>query len=178
MVKDQDNIHVFGGDDDTVWLAPLGSTLPTTLAAPDVAFVDAGFLGEDGMGLARDADIAELRVHQGGKIVRKKVTSSKKDITFRLVEDNDLVKSVVDTILSSSVALGVTTETISDGVDIWVGAAVIDLYDTGYMERYVISRFEVGVTGEEPWTNSALREREAVGTIIGNYIRLSGAPPA
>lgn len=178
MVKDQDNVHVFGGDDDTVWLGPLGSTLPTTLAAPDAAFDDVGFLGEDGMGLTRDVDLAELRVHQGGKIVRKKVTSSKKDVAFRMVEDNEIVKAVVDKIISTATASGVTTEVIADNVEVWVGAAVIDLYDTGYMERYVIPRFEVSVSGEEGWTNSDLREREATGTIIGNYTRISGPPPA
>jgi hypothetical protein len=178
MVKDQDLIHVFGGDDDTVWFGALGSTLPTTLAAPDAAFDDAGFLGEDGMSLTRDADIAELRVHQGGKIVRKKVTSSKKDITVRLVEDNDTVKGIVDNVKSSTVATGVTTEVISGAIVVWVGAMVVDLYDTDYMERYVCSRVEVSVSGEEGWTNSALREREAVATIIGDYTRISGPIPA
>lgn len=178
MVKDQDQIHVFGGDDDTVWLGPLGSTLPTGLAPPDPAIEDVGFLGEDGMGLTRDADVTELRVHQGAKVVRKKVTSSKKDVTFRMVEDNSVVRNVIDTVLSSAVALGVTTEEISDSVSVWVGCAVIDLYDTGYMERYVIPRIEVVSSGEEAWSNSALREREAVGTIIGNYTKISGPPPA
>lgn len=177
-MKDQDQIHVFGGDDDTVWLAPLGSTLPTTLAAPDAAFEDVGYLGEDGMGLTRERDVAEFRVHQGGKIVKKKITSSKKDIVFRAVEDNPVVRALIDTIVSSSEALGVTTEVISDGSEIWVGAAVIDLYDTGYMERYVISRFEVVASGEESWSNSSMRERECTGTIIGDYVKMSGEPPA
>lgn len=178
MVKDQDLIHVFGGDDDTVWLGALGSTLPTTLATPDAAFDDAGFLGEDGMGLTRDADIAELKVHQGGKIVRKKVTSSKKDIVFRAVEDNETVKGMVDKVNSTTVAAGVTTENISGSIVVWVGAMIVDLYDTDYMERYVCSRVEISVTGEEGWTNAALRERECTATIIGDYVRLSGAPPA
>jgi hypothetical protein len=177
MVKDQDQIHVFGGDDDTVWLAPLGSTLPTTLAAPDGAFDDVGYLGEDGMGLTRERDISEFRVHQGGKVVKKKITSSKKDVVFRAVEDNPTVRGLIDTIISSAVASGVTTEVISDASEVWVGAAVIDLYDTGYMERYVISRFEVVASGEESWSNSALRERECTGTIIGNYTKISGPPP-
>lgn len=178
MVKDQDKIHVFGGDDDAVWFGPLGATLPTTLGDPDAAFDEAGFLGEDGMGLTRDADIAELRVHQGGKIVRKKVTSSKKDITIRMVEDNDTVKGIVDDVKSSTTATGVTTETINGAIVVWVGAMIVDLYDTGYMERYVCSRVEVSVSGEEGWTNSELREREATATIIGDYVRISGPPPA
>jgi hypothetical protein len=178
MVKDQDELHVFGGDDDTVWLGPLGSTLPTTLAAPDAALEDVGFLGEDGMGLSREIDVAELRVHQGGAIKRKKVTSSKKDFTFRMVEDNSVVRNVVDTIISTAVASGVTTEVISGSNDVWVGCAVVDLYDGDYMERYCITRIEVTTSGEEPWTNSAFREREAVGTIIGNYTKISGPVPA
>ena len=36
MAKDQDAIHIYGSDDDTIWLAPLGTTLPTErrFAAP------------------------------------------------------------------------------------------------------------------------------------------------
>jgi hypothetical protein len=178
MVKDADQLHVFGGDDDTVWLAPLGSTLPTTLAAPDAAFEDVGYLGEDGMTFAREIDIAELRVHQGGAIKKKKVTSSKKDFGFVMVEDNAVVRGVVDTIISSAVALGVTTDVISDVSAVWVGAAVVDLYDGTYMERYVFSRLEVTTSGEESWNNSDFRAREAVGTVIGSYSRLSGDAPA
>lgn len=177
-MKDADQLHVFGGDDDTVWLAPLGSTLPTTLAAPDAAFEDVGYLGEDGMTFARELDVAELRVHQGGAIKRKKVTSSKKDFGFVMVEDNSVVRNVVDTIISTATALEVTTEVISDVSEVWVGACVVDLFDGSYMERYIFSRLEVSVSGEESWNNSDFRARDAVGTVVGNYTRISGPAPA
>lgn len=177
MVKDQDNIHVFGGEDDTVWLGELGSTLPTGLAAP-TAQEDAGFLSEDGMTLSRDADVQEFRVHQAGKVVRKKVTSSSKKISFTAVEDNPVVRAIVDKIKSSTTAAGVTTEVISDATEVWVGNAVVDLYDDGHMERYVIPRFEVVSSGEEEWSSSALRSYACEGTIVGDYTRITGPIPA
>lgn len=178
MVKDQDNIHIYGGDGDTVWLAPLGTTLPTGLAAPGSGFEDVGYLGEDGIDFNREADVEEFRVHQAGKVVRKKVTSSSKNIVFRAVEDNEVVEGIVDKVVSSTTATGVTTTVLSDATEVQVRAAVIDLYDGGYMTRYVIPRFEVVASGTETWSNASITERECTGTIIGNYTRITGPVPA
>lgn len=176
MAKDQDNIHVFGGEDDSVFLGELSSVLPTNLAAPTEQ-EDVGFLHEDGMSLAREADVTKFRAHQGGKVVRTKVSSSSKTISFTALETNATVKALVDKIKSTSTASGVTTETISDVVEVAIRNAVIDLYDGDYMERYAIPRFEVTVSGEEPWSNSELRAYACTGEIIGDYFRISGPVP-
>ncbi|MGB2557733.1 hypothetical protein [Cellulosimicrobium cellulans] len=178
MAKDVDNIHVYGSDDDTVWLAPLGSTLPTTLAAPDAAFEDVGYLGEDGIDHGRDADVQEFRVHQAGKVVRKKVTSSTKTIVFRAVEDNDVVAGIADNVISSTTATGVTTRVLSDAAQVAVRACVIDLIDDGYMKRLVIPRLEIVVTGTQTFSNSSYSELECEGTIVGSYTEIVGPVPA
>jgi hypothetical protein len=177
MAKDQDNIHVYGSEDDTVWLAPLGSTLPTGLAAPDVAFEDVGYLGEDGIDHGRDADVQEFRVHQAGKVVRKKVTSSTKTIVFRAVEDNDVVASIADNVVSSTTTTGVTTRVLSDAAEVSVRACVVDLIDGDYMKRLVIPRLEIVVTGTQTFANSSMTELECEGTIIGNYTEITGPVP-
>ena len=177
MAKDQDNIHVFGGEDDSVYLGELGSSLPTTLAAPTTQD-DVGFLHEDGMSLNREADVTKFRAHQGAKVVRTKVTSSSKTVSFTALESNEVTKSLVDKIVATVTTSGVTTETISGAVETWVGNAVIDLYDGDYVERYAIPRFEVTVSGEEPWSNSDLRAYSCQGEIIGDYFRISGPVPA
>lgn len=174
MAKDQDNIHVFGGDDDSVYLGELGSTLPTDLSAPTEQ-EDVGFLHEDGMSLNREADVTKFRAHQGAQVVRTKVTSSSKTISFTALESNPVTKALVDTIKDTQTAGGVTTETISSSVAVWVGNAVVDLYDGDYVERYAIPRFEVTVSGEEPWSNSDLRAYSCQGEIIGDYYRISGS---
>jgi hypothetical protein len=177
MAKDQDNIHVYGSEDDTVWLAPLGSTLPTGLAAPDAAFEDVGYLGEDGIDHGRDADVQEFRVHQAGKVVRKKVTSSTKTIVFRAVEDNDVVASIADNVVSSTTTTGVTTRVLSDAAEVSVRACVVDLIDGDYMKRLVIPRLEIVVTGTQTFANSSMTELECEGTIIGNYTEITGPVP-
>lgn len=175
MAKDQDNIRIYGSEDDTIYLAPLGTTLPTGLAAPGEAFLDAGYLGEDGIDFNRDVDVAEFRVHQGGKIVRKKVTSSGRSIVFRLVEDNAVADSLSDKVVTGpTVASGVTTTEYSDASEVAIRAAVIDRFDAGIHVRLVIPRFEVTVSGTESWSNSAITEREATGSIIGNYTKIVG----
>lgn len=178
MAKDQELIHVFGGEDDAAWLGPLGSTLPTTLAAPDAALIEVGYLGEDGIDHNRDTSVESFRAHQGGQIVRKKITEFQRDIVFRALENNDIVREVVDNIKSTTTATGVTTEVLSGAAAIWVGAAVFDVYDGAYMERYVAARFEIAPGGTETWSNSSLREWELTGTVIGDLIRISGPKPA
>lgn len=176
MAKDQANVNVFGGEDDSVYLGELGSVLPTGLEEPTNQD-DVGFLHEDGMNLAREADVTKFRAHQGGKVVKTKVSSSSKVISFTMIESNAVTKAVVDKIKSTSTAGGITTETISDVVEVAVRNAVIDLYDTDYMERYAIPRIEITVTGEEPWSNSDLRAWACTGEIIGDYFRISGPIP-
>lgn len=175
MAKDQENIHIFGDENDSIYLDALGSTLPTDLAA--VTLADAGFLHESGLSLTRQADVQKFQPHQGAVVVRTKVTSSSKTIAFTLLEMNDTTRAIVDEVKASSTASGLTTETISGAVRVWVGCSVVDLIDGTYMERLVIPRFEVTVTGEESWSKSDLRAWACQGEIIGDYTRLSGTRP-
>lgn len=174
MTKDQDQIHVYGSDDDTVWLAPLGTTLPTTLGALDPAFLDIGYLSEDGMSLERQADVTEFRAHQGAKVVRKKVTSSGKTFTFRPLQDNEDVDALSGDVVSSTTTDEVTTTVLSDSSEVTSWACVVDLFDGGVHSRRVIPRLDVSVSGSEEFSNSALTQREAVGTIIGNHTKIVG----
>lgn len=174
MAKDQDNIHIYGSEDDTVWLAPLGSTLPTSLAAPDAAFKDVGYLGEDGIDLNRDDSVQQFRAHQGGKVVRKKITESSTTITFRTLEDNETTAALADNVVSSVTATGVTTEVLSSAREVTGYACIVDLYDGGVHKRYVTPRLDVAGGGTETWSNSELTEREFTGEIIGNFTRITG----
>ncbi len=177
MVKDQDLINIFGGDADAVWLAPLGSTLPTGLDTPDAAFVEVGYLGSDGLEHNRDTNVERFPAHQGAKIVRAKITEFTREIVFRALENNDLVRGIVDKVESSTTVGEVTTEVLSDSGHMWIGAMVVDLYDSGYMERYVFSRVEIAPGGTETWSNSALREWELTATVVSKPTRLSGPVP-
>lgn len=174
MAKDQDNIRIYGSDDDTVWLAPLGTTLPTDLGDLDPAFEDVGYLSEDGMSLERQADVTEFRAHQGAKVVRKKVTSSGKTFTFRPIEDNETVNALGGDVVSTTTVGDITTTVFSDSSEVTSWACVVDLFDGGVHRRKVIGRLDTSSSGSEDYTNSAITQREVVGTIIGNHTEISG----
>lgn len=176
--KDVDNIHIFGSEEDTLWLAPLGTTLPTGLEAPAAAFNDVGYNGESGFDLNREDDVASFKVHQGGKTVRKKVTSSATSIVFRTVEENEVTAKLADNITATATLEGVTTSTISSARKVQAYAAVLDLYDDGVMVRRCIPRYEVAGGGTETFSNSAITEREFTGEIIGDHFKIVGPIPA
>lgn len=175
--KDVDNIHIFGSEKDTLWLAPLGTTLPVGLAAPGPAFNDVGLNGEAGFDLNREDDVQGFKVHQAGKTVRKKVTSSSTSIVFRTVEENAVTEKLADNIVATATVEGVTTATIAAARKVQAYAAILDLYDDGAMVRRAIPRFEVAGGGTETFSNSAITEREFTGEIIGDHFKISGPDP-
>lgn len=175
--KDQDNIHIYGSEDDTLWLAPLGSTLPIGLEAPGPAFNDVGYGGEAGFDLNREDDVQKFKVHQGGKTIRKKVTSSSTSLVFRTVEDNEVTDNLADNITATTKNGDVTTQTIASSRKVQAYAAILDLYDDGVMVRRAIPRFEVAGGGTETFSNSAITEREFTGEIIGDHFKSVGPIP-
>lgn len=88
MVKNRDNIRVYGGDDSAVYKAPLASTPPTGLAVPADPWVDAGWLDEDGITEEQKVKTDAKRGHQGGAIVRTTFTEFERTFTFSCIEEN------------------------------------------------------------------------------------------
>src|SRR4051812_6884549 len=87
MAKDRTKIRIYGDDASGVFVAPKGTTGPTTLAAPPVGFVELGWLSEDGIDLARDGNKVEFNGFQGGAIVRTKKTSAKDTFKFICLQE-------------------------------------------------------------------------------------------
>lgn len=70
-----------------VYVAPVATTLPTTTAATwDTAFVDLGYLSEDGITEAHDDETAEIKAWQNGDVVRSMITGSSATYSFTLIE--------------------------------------------------------------------------------------------
>lgn len=79
MALEASNVRV--GNDGRVWSAPLGTALPTTAdEALDAAFVDFGYVTEDGVGETPSVDINEIKGWQKGAVVRK--VQTKHDIAY------------------------------------------------------------------------------------------------
>lgn len=94
MAKTYDNVRIFGDLDTDVYVAPKGTTLPTTLGEPPAPFEPLGWLGEDGTPLSLTAEVAKFRGYQGGTLLRTKVTSTEKSIAVQCLEEAPAVTSL------------------------------------------------------------------------------------
>lgn len=70
--------------------APAGTTLPTTVsAALAAAFVDVGYISEDGISFATATDQTEIKAWQNGDTVRNLQTSHNFEASFAILETNE-----------------------------------------------------------------------------------------
>jgi len=129
MALDAANARIFGSDDDKVQLAPLGSTLPTTLAAAVAPFEDVGWLHTDGIPFTPADSVEKLRGHQGGRVVRTTITESDLTFQFQCLETTALTLGLQHNITSAATLTGVTTMNASPGRQIEARAFVLDLFD-------------------------------------------------
>lgn len=178
MAKVDENVRIYGGVDDTLWLAALGSTLPTTLDIPAAPFEDVGYFGESGIDKAREQSVTKFRAHQGGKVVRNKVTESGESIVFRTIEENGVTTALGETITAETTATGLRTRTMSTASEVKVRAGVLDLFDGGKQIRRVYPRLEITGGGNVTWSKDAMVEREFTAEIIGDYFEIEVDPEA
>jgi hypothetical protein len=80
-----DNIVV--GSNGSVYIAPVGTTLPTTEdGALNAAFVDLGYISEDGLTLSVETSTADVNAFQSLSAVRRLVTARNTSVAFTLRE--------------------------------------------------------------------------------------------
>lgn len=80
---------VVGGTGE-VYIAPVGTTFPTTpTGALDAAWVGLGYHDEDGATFGVDPDITEFRAWQSRQAVRRELTGQAVSVTFKLEQWNE-----------------------------------------------------------------------------------------
>lgn len=183
MVTNAENARIFGSDDDAVSIGPLGSTLPTDLGELDPAIVDAGWLHSDGITLGGDSSVDKFRGHQGGKVVRTKVTESNTTFQFQCLETTALTLGLQHNIKDSTTASGETTMKVSAGSKVDARAFVVDVYDvdgrdTPVHYRYVIERGEIGERSEVQLSNSDITAYQFTVEVIDSYVIITDDPAA
>jgi len=73
MVNSQ-NARIFGSDSDSIYLAPVGTVFPTTIGeVAGSGFEDVGWLHSDGITEAFTGSKAQIRGHQGARVVRTRM---------------------------------------------------------------------------------------------------------
>lgn len=176
MTTDADNARIFGSDDDAVWVGAIGVTLPIDLATPGAGLEDVGWLHSDGIGFTPSDNVEKFRGHQGGRVIRTKVTESDTTFQFQCLETTALTLGLQHNVKDSDTAAGVTTMTLSSGRKVEARAFVIDVYDvdaTTIHHRYVIPRGEIGERAEFTLANSDITGYTFTVEVIDEYFLIS-----
>ena len=81
------NARIFGSDDDSVAIGDsLEFRLPEGLEPLGEDFTEVGWLGDEGIGFSPEDSVDKFYGHQGGRVVRTKMTSSETTFTFQALE--------------------------------------------------------------------------------------------
>lgn len=174
MAVDASNARIFGGDLDAIWLAPVGTTLPTTIdAAPGAGFEEVGWLGEDGITESATGSLEKKRGHQGNRVVRTRMSEPGTTVSFVALETKALTNGLrYDEKTVDTAVAGVRHVTRGAGQKVTRRAAVIDVFDADdetVKERWVIPVLEISPNGDRAYVNSDIAAYPFTGELIGDY---------
>lgn len=179
MATNPANARIFGGDADSVSLAPLGTPLPTSINEPlNGAFEDVGWMHSDGAAETLTGSKTKIRGHQGRAVVRTFMEDPGTEFTFVALESKAQTYSLRYDERSVSTAGGVRATTRSPGQKVAARAAVFDWYDADdstLKERVAISRFEIVPDGDRQIVNNDIAAFPFRGEILGLYGHWSNA---
>lgn len=181
MAVNSANARIFGSDNDAVWVAPLGTELPVDLAEPMSPFTDVGWLHTDGITVGGDTTVERFRGHQGGKVIRTKVTESNTTFQFQCLETTALTLGLQFNILDKTSAADLTTATISASRKVTPRAFVIDVFDIDdeanpYQYRWCFERGEIGEREEFTLINSDITGYTFTVEVIDEFVLLTNDP--
>ena len=137
-----------------VSIAPTSTTLPTdATTALDAAFVNLGYISEDGMtqGMTRDSEAIKA---WGGDTVMTSQTEFEETFTFTLIEalSIDVRKAVYgDANVTGALATGITT--VVNSAELGLHAWVVDLVYNGAVSRIVIPNGKVSEIGDTSYVD-------------------------
>lgn len=178
MAVNSANARIFGSDSDAIYLAPLGTPLPTSINDPlDGAFEDIGWLHSDGITETFTGSKSEIRGHQGQRVVRTRIETPGTTISFHALESKAQTRSLRYDEKSVTTVNGVRTVTRGAGQKVSPRAAVIDVFDADDItvkERHVIERFEVTPDGDRVFAGTDIAGFPFLGEIIGDYTSFEG----
>ncbi len=165
--------RIYGSDLDAVWLAPLGTTMPATLAAnPGVGFEDVGWLNTDtGVTETLLGSVTDIRGHQGAGVVRTRIETPGTQFQFVALEQKQMTDELRYDVKSTSTVGGIRTSVRGSGQRVKPRAAVIDLFDIDDTEvhvRLLIPRLEIVPNGDRLYINSDIAGYPMLGTVIGD----------
>ncbi|HXH34327.1 MAG TPA: hypothetical protein VNJ54_07940 [Plantibacter sp.] len=173
MTVNSANARIFGSDADAIYLAPIGTALPTTInGVLDGAFEDVGWLHSDGITEAFTGSKTELRGHQGARVVRTRMETPGTTIAFHALESKAQTKSLRYVESNVTNSGGVRKAKRSPGQRVSARAAVIDIFDADDItvkERWVFERIEIVADGDRVFVNSDIAGYPFIAQVISDY---------
>lgn len=180
MATDASLARIFGSDADAVYLAPIGTAVPTSLDEElDVAFEDVGWIHSDGITETATGSKSVIRGHQGGGVVRTIIEESGTTVAFTALETKAQTNELRYNVKESTSATGVRTEKRGAGQKVSARVAVLDFFDADDVtiaERWIIDRFEIVPDGDRVMVNNDIAGYPFSGEIIGDYTVLATDP--
>lgn len=144
MAVDANDVVV--GANGRVLTAPTGTALPTTMAALNVAFIEVGYVSEDGVTFTDGKDVDDIGAWQSFYPIRKVVTGKTSTVEFVMRQWNESTVKLAFGGGTISRTAGVTTYTPPGPEELNKIATVIEWQDGSSTYRLVLP---VGmVTGE------------------------------
>lgn len=176
MAGNYDNVRAYGDLDSEVYFAPVGSTLPTTLADPIAPFAAIGWLGEDGVPLSVSTDIEKFKAWQGGTTLRTKVTGTEKSISIQCLEETPGVTELYFGHGAPVVTTGVARIDLPEGIGSVSRAAVFKFVDGDVTKFLCCEKVEVTDREEISHSNTDVTMYGFTLEIIGDSYILTDAP--
>lgn len=144
MALDATKVRI--GSTGGLYVAPTGTTLPTTaVATKDAAFDDFGYLSEDGITMSIGRDITDLKAWQNSTVVRKVQTSH--DVTLQMTAIELNAVSLANYFGNyTALADGANFNITADALD--HAAWILDVIDGDVKMRFVIPDGQITEQGD------------------------------
>lgn len=180
MAKNRDNVRVYGDLESETYLAPKGSTLPTTMSDPIDPFESMGWLSEDGIDLEVATDSTKFKGWQGGATLRVKVTSTEKTIKFQCLEETPGVTSLyfdhAKPVVSGTGPTAVAKIDLPEAIGTVERAAVFKFVDGGVTKLLCCELIQITERGTISHKNDDMTMYEFTAEIVGDAYILTNNP--
>lgn len=173
MTVNANNARIYGSDNDAIYLAPVGTPLPTSIDDKlDAAFEDVGWLHTDGITESLTGSVEKSRGYQGNGVVRTRISEPGTTVSFVALETKAQTNGLRYVEKASATTAGVRKTTRGSGQRVTKRACVIDKFDSDdetIKERDVIEVLEISPNGDRVASNADIAMYPFLGEIIGDY---------
>ena len=180
MAANAQNARIYGSDSDAIYLAPVGTPLPTTIdGSLNGAFEDLGWLHQDGITESPTGSKTEIRGHQGARVVRTRMETPGTTVSFVALESKPQTTALRYHEKTVTTSGGVRKAVRGAGQRISARAAVVDIFDADdetIKERWTFDRIEISPNGDRVFINSDIAGFPFLAEVIGDYTQYSNSP--